>query len=422
MPVLIKAADPFKVRLLAQLKLSNRVIRQRFNEIIEWLRDQNKLDDVAALIQAGDVEAAMRTFDRAARMLANTTSLRYIAAAENMTSEIARRAKVPATFETASTRAARHLENNRLRTIREFTTRQRAAVRTVMAQATAEGLNPRAQAQLFRDAIGLTEAQAQHVVNYRRALEANSMDALSRELRDRRLDRTLRAIQDGRRKPLTRAEIERHVQRYRENYIDFRAEVIARTEAMRAVHTGSEEAWAQAIDDGDIQKEQVRRVWLTARDARVRDSHYPMHGQERAPGEPFISSDGVKLMFPGDPTAPIEEIAQCRCIVVTRLRPVTQGWSVPKRPHIPPGEGITRRVRAGDLRSRDISQLGDVSGDKARLAEFRRLRESGSMPPAINVSVGSDGELLLEGGRHRLAATLDDELIDVLFSRRFESP
>lgn len=62
------------------------------------------------------------------------------------------------------------------------------------------------------------------------------------------------------------------------------------------------------------------KVWKTQRDNRVRDSHRTMQGQRRGLHEPFITGTGVRIAYPGDPTAPIEEWAACRCFLATARR------------------------------------------------------------------------------------------------------
>jgi uncharacterized protein with gpF-like domain len=110
------------------------------------------------------------------------------------------------------------------------------------------------------------------------------------------------------------------VGRYRERFVKFRAEVIGRTEALRSVHEGAEQAYLQAIDNGQIDPDEVVRVWNTARDERVRDSHSTMHLQERRPGEPFTTGNGVSLNYPADPGGPPGETIQCRCVLSTRFK------------------------------------------------------------------------------------------------------
>ena len=54
----------------------------------------------------------------------------------------------------------------------------------------------------------------------------------------------------------------------------------------------------------------ILRIWRTMRDERVRPTHRVAHGQRRATGRPFLVG-GFPLMFPGDPSAPIHETANC---------------------------------------------------------------------------------------------------------------
>lgn len=55
-----------------------------------------------------------------------------------------------------------------------------------------------------------------------------------------------------------------------------------------------------------------RKVWNTRGDDRVRDTHQLLRAQTRPISEPFVVR-GHKLRFPGDPAAPIELRANCRC-------------------------------------------------------------------------------------------------------------
>jgi hypothetical protein len=232
---------------------------------------------------------------------------------------------VQVSFDATNLRAVNIMAKNRLALVREFTAQQRATTRAALTEGIRAGLNPRAQARAFRGSIGLTETQQRWVSSYRRLLEQNSSQALTRELRDGRFDRTVQAaIRNDR--PLTAAQIEKMVERYRERALKYRSEVIARTEALRSVHEGTEEAIRQGVESGQIDATKTRRVWQTAKDERVRSfetggqtSHRSMHNQEQALGVPFESGAGNLLRYPGDPDAPAYETIQCRCVVATRV-------------------------------------------------------------------------------------------------------
>ena len=70
----------------------------------------------------------------------------------------------------------------------------------------------------------------------------------------------------------------------------------------------------------------VRKTWRTKRDNRVRISHGALEGESIPIGQPFVTINGVMLMFPGDPSASINETARCRC----RL-----GYVLPRRIGVP---------------------------------------------------------------------------------------
>lgn len=106
-------------------------------------------------------------------------------------------------------------------------------------------------------------------------------------------------------------------------YQDFsksRALTIARTETSIAANAGSREA-AKALQIPNLQKE-----WVSADDDRVRDfgdgdatDHQVMNGVTEALEKKFSvpSLDGDDQMDgPGDPTAPPDQVINCRCVLV----------------------------------------------------------------------------------------------------------
>lgn len=222
-------------------------------------------------------------------------------------------------FDQVNQRVVNIMQNNRLRLIREFLQEQRFATRQALIDGIRRGLNPIAQARNFRSSIGLTTRQQTAVENFRRLLTEGNAEALQRELRDRRFDPTVRRAVRGE-IVLTEAQVDRMVGRYGERFLKFRAEVIGRTEALRAVHEGTEELFRQAVASGTVDAETLVRTWHTARDPRVRDSHVSMSGQTRLLSEPFMSGNGNSLKFPGDIDAPASDTIQCRCVVSTRVQ------------------------------------------------------------------------------------------------------
>ena len=85
--------------------------------------------------------------------------------------------------------------------------------------------------------------------------------------------------------------------------------VIARTETHGAANAASDDA-AKALG----LENELRREWITADDNRRRDTHAAADGQVRAMDEPF-DVGAAKLLRPGDPSGPPEEIILCRCVI-----------------------------------------------------------------------------------------------------------
>lgn len=309
--------DP-KQRIDALVATTDLLFRRRFNEIISSVRDRAKLDEIATLLENGQLDEALVEADIAANHLANAYTFAYVLAAQQTAQFLADTLDVVISFDQTNYLAVNQMRQNQLRLIREFTQEQRLTTRTALLDGIAEGLNPREQALLFRDTIGLTRRQLAAIDNYRTLLESNSAEALDRELRDGRYDRSVEmALRDGEAVPAAR--VDAMVERYRQNMLTFRAEGIAQTESLASVHEGVDEMYRQAAENGTFDPTDLTQTWHTAGDNRVRDSHDSMDGQEQPIGTPFTSGLGNSLAYPGDPSAPAEDRIRCRCAKTTRF-------------------------------------------------------------------------------------------------------
>jgi hypothetical protein len=175
-----------------------------------------------------------------------------------------------------------------------------------------------ATAEQLVSKIGLTPRQEQAVENYRRMLEDGDRDAFRRDLRDRRFDASVRRAVDG--EQLSQDKIDRMVERYRERYKKHRAQTIARTESIRAVHAGQQNEIEDLIQRGEINPREVRLYWRHQNDSRVRDSHLAIPRQNPegvAPGQAFQSPQGP-IRYPGDPLTPPSNHVNCRCLIIPR--------------------------------------------------------------------------------------------------------
>lgn len=301
-------------RLLALLNAAESDIRKEFLRLIGRARGLRTLEQIADLFEAGRINEALDVMDEAAPSFVNSIEQAYAAAGASTAAIIRRQNRSLIEFESTNFRSAASQQATRARLVQQLTESARETLNEVLTDGFQRGLRPDQIARGFRSSLGLTAHQQRAVQNYRRALEGQSRDALNRALRDRRFDPTVRrAIELD--EPLTARQIDRMVQRYQERFILHRSGVIARTEALRAVHAGDEEMWQQAIERGVVDPQDITTTWVTALDERVRASHSFMNGQQAAFGEPFRSGDGNTLRFPGDPNAPGSDTIQCRCVL-----------------------------------------------------------------------------------------------------------
>lgn len=292
--------------------------RARFLAVVKSIKDSLTLENIARLLEQGQIDEALVTAEVAALQMSSLWTQVFILSGSETAKVIQDSLNIIVEFDHLNRGALDALTANKLRLVEGFAQEQRAATMEALTDGIARGLNPIEQARNFRDSIGLTQYQQQIVNNYRRQLERLDPDLFQRLLRDKRFDRTVRsAIEAG--KPLTPEQINRMVERYTEKWVKYRSEVIARTEALRSVHAGNNEMYRQAVERGDLDPNDLIREWVTSGRANVRDSHRAMAGQKRKWGELFLSGNGNLLEYPGDERAPANDTAQCVCAVTTRF-------------------------------------------------------------------------------------------------------
>lgn len=163
--------------------------------------------------------------------------------------------------------------------------------------------------------IGLTSQQTDYVIRARQQLQDLDPRYFTRERRDRRFDAAVkRAINDG--KPLSPAEIERIVSRYKDRLLDYRGKLIARNEAHTAQASGRHEAYLQMLADPEVEAVTVR--WQHSPQRQGRPDHIGMDGQKVMIGQDFVLPDGTRMSHPHDPRGGAKHSAGCKCIGIYR--------------------------------------------------------------------------------------------------------
>lgn len=122
----------------------------------------------------------------------------------------------------------------------------------------------------IRAVIGLTDRQAAAVLNFRNMLMNSDPEALRRQLANSDdMDTFKQAISNGR--TLDQATVDQMVSNYENNYLDYRAQSIADTEATRAANLGLRDSYQQAVDRGVMPSEAVTRHWQISLDEKTCD-------------------------------------------------------------------------------------------------------------------------------------------------------
>lgn len=315
-------ADNRLAAILARLTIR---VRDAFLSFVRDMKSPEVYQVVLQLAEAGNVAAAMDIVDSHVVRLGSVISDTFTFTGKEITEDIAAsirgiRPTVAVTFNPGHPRAAAMMEEHSLDFVNRVTQEQKAAIREAVTDAVSRGAGPVDVARAYRDAIGLTESQQQHVNNFRRLLESGTKEALTRDLRDRRFDKTIINAADGG-KPLTPEQIDRMVDRYRERYLKFRAETISITEAGSVMSQANHEAFAQQVEALGASPDDVEKTWNSTRDGRTRLSHVLMQGQKvRGLEAEFTTGAGFKLRYPHDRRGPASETIRCRCICSYRFR------------------------------------------------------------------------------------------------------
>lgn len=318
-----------------------RKIADAFLAAIEDLRSAADVQRVVTALEAGNIEAAveaLRTDPAAYSDFLDVLQQGYTEAGKETASGLSGRrpdgASIHFRFDVRSPRAEEWLRTEGGALIRQVLEEQRQAARQALVAGMEQGKNPRAVAldvvgRLDRatgtrtgGVLGLTSQQEVYARTAEAELRSGDPDALrnylSRGRRDKRFDRTVqKAIADE--KPVPADTAQKMVAQYRSRLLALRGEIIGRTEALRALNAGQYEALLQAVDSGQIEAAQIRRVWKSARDRRVRDTHSILDGDSVGLLQPFQSPSGALLRFPGDPAAPAAESIACRCWTMPRI-------------------------------------------------------------------------------------------------------
>lgn len=299
-------------------------IRSRFRKALQRVKDRWSVARLESALEGGPgappLSAILDDVEGAAKLIAAQSEAVTILVAQEVAAQLTEKLDTLISYDGTNERAVQALRANKLRMVQGLTDEARATIGEALARGTEAGMNPRQQAVMIRDQLGLGDEQRRWIASYRRKLEQLDRGALGMELRDARYDDTVDAAIKAK-TPLSADKIDKMVARYSARALRWRSEVVARTETLRAVHEGSELLYQQAVDEGRLDADRLVCTWHAGSAPRTRDSHIAMRGQRKPFGVTFISGNGYALRYPCDPDAPASEVASCRCAKSTRVYP-----------------------------------------------------------------------------------------------------
>lgn len=210
--------------------------------------------------------------------------------------------------------------------ITEIVADQRTGIREFLTEGLARGANPKSTAldlvgridprtkKRVGGVVGLQSKQIQTISNAKLNLTSGDPALmnkyLSLKLRDKRFDKiVLKSIRDG--EAISEAKASQLMTSYSNRALKYRAETIARTETLGAL-SQAQHAGFELMVAGGVEAKKIKKVWRTATDARVRDSHADLEGETVGIDERF--SNG--LLYPREAGGAAEDVINCRCDVV----------------------------------------------------------------------------------------------------------
>lgn len=316
-------------------------IASAFIDAIDDLRTAAEVQRVVDAIAAGNVQGALEALhlDPAAYgPLEDAIARTYGEGGQSALQALPKRAPdgtaLVIRFHARNRRAEDWLRTHSSELVTHIIEEQRTAVRQTLTAGMEAGRNPRSVAldivgrvnrltgKREGGILGLTPSQETFVRSARAELASGDPEALrhylTRNRRDKRFDRTVaKAIREE--KPVPAEIARKAVDAYTRRLEALRGEMIGRTEALSALNAAQYEALRQAVENGSLQANQIRRVWQSAGDARVRHTHRALDGDTAGLHEPFRSPSGALIRFPGDPQAPAAERIGCRCWTMPRV-------------------------------------------------------------------------------------------------------
>ena len=314
-------------------------IRQAFIDAVYQLRGSVKITEFEKLIREGHIEAAVEMLKIDKKFIAGIKE--EIAIAYRVHGDLAiKQTHPPRELYEGRAGAFRNPHNNPtaqqyirdrgVLLLKDIVGPQRELARAVIRQGLQNNLDPKTIAtqlcgtwdkklkRRVNGFLGLTKAQENWITNAHREMSSTSKADLrrylTRKLRDKRYDSAVRkAIATG--KPVPQHLLDNALARYRGRALHYRANTVARTEALIAMSHGRQAALEAMVDQGAVKDaKNITREWISVLGPTTRDDHSAAYGQRTSLHGTF-NVGGESCKYPGDSSLSAKQVVNCRCYI-----------------------------------------------------------------------------------------------------------
>jgi hypothetical protein len=167
------------------------------------------------------------------------------------------------------------------------------SLQQVIERNLAEGLGHRAVARKAKEVIGLAPNQERAVSNFEKMLRDGNREALTRRLRDRRFDGTLRRALGPKGTGLTESQITKMVSANRRRAIASNAARHSKDAALDATRLGQRLSFEDAFSKGLANRSETWKRRHSVGDSNVRPEHAEIDGDEAQFDEPYLNGEIV---------------------------------------------------------------------------------------------------------------------------------
>lgn len=267
-------------------------VRRAIIKAIKDFQSGVSLSAVQTAIETGSEAAIIRALglegiSKALGPIADDLLILFNQAAQASIETLPKEIGTKIAFDLTNPKSIELLRRTRLDLITNISQSTEKGIREIVRTAFEEGGHPHTQAHKIKNMVGLLPKHAKAVRNFRALLESEGVP---------------------------KAKVEKRVAAYRERLLRWRARNIARTETIRAANLGQRALWQQGIDQGLLNKSEIRVKFIVTPDDRLCPICAPLAGKTVEFDRPFVST--VKRPKAGlqrfsSLTPPLHP--QCRC-------------------------------------------------------------------------------------------------------------